>query len=266
MTYSTLASIVKYPFSSIDSNGKNKFGFFVSEKETYARIAENLGITPLDGGHTRFARHPLVYLVEAADDICYQVMDIEDAYKLKILTNDEVVTLFMGFFEEHRQAKMRETFKRVSDSNEQIAYLRAAVIGLLTKECTRVFVECEEQILRGTFEGSLIKHISERPAKAYTHCAKVALQRIYRSKDVLDVELAGFRIITMLLDLMIEAVNSPEKAYSKLLIDRVSPQYNLYAQSDYARTQAVIDYISGMTDVYALDLYRKIQGNSLPAV
>lgn len=113
---------------------------------------------------------------------------------------------------------------------------------------------------------SLIKHITERPAAAYQHCAEVSFKKIYRSRDVLDIELAGFRIISTLLELMIDAVRSPEKAYSQLLINRVSGQYNMKATALYERIQAVLDYISGMTDVFALDLYRKINGNSLPAV
>ena len=116
------------------------------------------------------------------------------------------------------------------------------------------------------FEGALIKHISERPGKAYKHCSEVSFSKIYRSRDVLDIELAGFRVINTLLELMIDAVTSPEKAYSQLLINRVSGQYNIKAPALYERVQAVLDYISGMTDVFALDLYRKINGNSLPAV
>ena len=115
-------------------------------------------------------------------------------------------------------------------------------------------------------EEALIKHISERPAKAYKHCAEVSIKKIYRSRDVLDIELAGFRVISTLLELMVDAVTSPGKAYSELLINRVSSQYNIKAPALYERIQAVLDYISGMTDVFALDLYRKINGNSLPAV
>ena len=91
-------------------------------------------------------------------------------------------------------------------------------------------------------------------------------EKIYRSRDVLDIELAGFRIISTLLELMIDAVHSPRKAYSQLLINRVSSQYNINADTLYERIQAVLDYVSGLTDVFALDLYRKINGNSLPAV
>lgn len=266
MTYSTLASIVKYPFSSSLAGKKSKFGFFVSEEESFCRIASELGLIKLNEHPFQYARHPLVYLVEAADDICYQLMDIEDAHKLKILTTTETQGLLMNFFTEERQDHIRKTFDIVSDANEQIAYLRSCVIGLLIRECTRVFVDSEKEILAGTFEGPLICHISDLPARAYRHCEEVSFKKIYRSRDVLDIELAGFRVISTLLELMIEAVTSPEKAYSKLLIDRVSGQYNIKAPALYERIQAVLDYVSGMTDVFALDLYRKINGNSLPAV
>ena len=266
LTYTTLASIVKYPFSSSLAGTKSKFGFFVSEEESFRKIATELGLILLNEHPLKYARHPLVYLVEAADDICYQMMDIEDAYKLKILTTEETKELLMTYFSEERQEHLRKTFLIVNDVNEQIAYLRSSVIGLLIRECTRVFLDHEQEILSGTFEGSLIKRIAERPAAAYKHSVEVSINKIYRSRDVLDIELAGFRIISTLLELMIDAVTSPEKAYSKLLIDRVSSQYNINSPVLYERIQAVLDYISGMTDVFALDLYRKINGNSLPAV
>lgn len=268
MTYSTLASIVKYPFSSQLAGSKSKFGFFLSEIADYRKIADELGIVRLSapGEPLRYARYPLVYLVEAADDICYQMMDIEDAHKLKLLTHEETKELYLLFFDEKRKKRIEEICRIVTDANEQIAYLRSCVIGALIKECTRVFIENEEQILEGKFEGALIKHISDPLRTAYESCSKVAYQKIYRSDLVLDIELAGFRVISTLIDLMIHAVRSPEKAYSQLLINRISGQYNVNAPTLYEKIQAVLDYISGMTDVYALDLYRKIKGNSLPAV
>lgn len=268
MTYSTLASIVKYPFSSQLAGSKSKFGFFLSEIADYRKIADELGIVRLSapGEPLRYARYPLVYLVEAADDICYQMMDIEDAHKLKLLTHEETKELYLLFFDEKRKKRIEEICRIVTDANEQIAYLRSCVIGALIKECTRVFIENEEQILEGKFEGALIKHISDPLRTAYESCSKVAYQKIYHSDLVLDIELAGFRVISTLIDLMINAVRSPEKAYSQLLINRISGQYNVNAPTLYEKIQAVLDYISGMTDVYALDLYRKIKGNSLPAV
>ena len=268
MTYSTLASIVKYPYPSILAGNKPKFGFFTTEEQDYIKIADELGIKRLssEGEPIRYARHPLVYLVEAADDICYQMMDIEDAYKLKLLTPRETKELYLLFLDEKKKERVNEVFSLVTDENEQIAYLRATVIGLLVKECTQVFTENEEAILEGTFNGTLIKHISTPLNDAYQQCTKVAVEKIYRSRDVLDIELAGFHVISTLLELMIDAVQSPEKAYSQLLINRVSSQYDINSPTLYGKIQAVLDYISGMTDVYALDLYRKIKGNSLPAV
>ena len=268
MTYSTLASIVKYPYPSILAGKKSKFGYFVSEMDDYLKIAEELGIKRLstEGEVPLYARHPLVFLVEAADDICYQMMDIEDAYKLKLLTPRETKELYQLFLSEKQKARVDEVFRLVSDENEQIAYLRATVIGILVKECTKVFMENENSILEGTFEGALIKHINAPLNEAYKRCTQVAVEKIYRSRDVLDIELAGFHVISTLLELMIDAVQSPDKAYSELLINRVSSQYDIKAPTLYGKIQAVLDYISGMTDVYALDLYRKIKGNSLPAV
>ena len=266
MTYSTLASIVKYPYSSSLAGKKSKFGFFTTEEDGFRHIADELGLIKLNEQPLKYSRHPLVYLVEAADDICYQMMDIEDAHKLKILTTEETKELLLSYFSDERKDHIRKTFNIVSDINEQIAYLRSSVIGLLIRECIQVFLDNETNILAGQFDSPLIKKISERPAQAYKHCSEVSFTKIYRSKDVLDIELAGFQVISTLLELMINAVTSPDKAYSQLLINRVSGQYNIKAPALYERIQAVLDYISGMTDVFALDLYRKINGNSLPAV
>lgn len=268
MTYSTLASIVKYPFSSDMAGSHLKFGFFRSEIEDYQRIANTLGIKKLEApeGSVRYARHPLVYLVEAADDICYEIMDIEDAHKLKIITEAETKELLLGFFEGEQLAHIKERLKTVDDINEQVVYLRSVAINCLEGECVNVFVENEEAILNGTFQGSLIDHISDLPHKAYKNCEKTSYGKIYHSKNVIDIEIAGFKVITELIDLMMHAVTHSDKAYSKLLINRVSSQYEIMAPTLYGRVMAVLDYISGMTDVFALDLYRKINGMTLPNV
>ncbi|MDO4186280.1 MAG: deoxyguanosinetriphosphate triphosphohydrolase [Bacteroidales bacterium] len=266
LTYPTLASIVKYPWSSSATQKKSKFGFFTTEVESFRKIADELGIKCKSTAPLVYARHPLVYLVEAADDICYEIMDIEDSFKLKLLSRAETFDLLMAFFKEERRAKIRQMLEKVTDENEQVAYLRARAIGLLTYECTQAFLQHEEEILAGEFEGELIDHISELPREAYRHCAAVAKQKIYRSRDVVDIEVAGFRIIGTLIDLMTDAVLSPEKAYSQLLMNRVSSQYSIRSADLFERILSVLDYISGMTDVFALDLYRKINGNSLPAV
>ena len=270
MTYSTLASIVKYPHSSLCAGKKGKFGFFCFEEEYFRRIADELGMIRLsaDGEPLRYARHPLVYLVEAADDICYEIMDIEDAHKLRILSFDETMKLLLGFFDEaHRQKIMqRITDEGITDNNEKVVYMRACAIGLLESECARTFVENEQAILDGEFVGSLIDHVSPLVRDAYKHCTNVSFERIYNSKPVLDVELSGYKIMETLMETLTEAAVSPEKFHSEQLRKRFSNQYDINSNDFETRIMAVIDFISGMTDIFALDIYQKIQGISLPIV
>ena len=265
LTYPTIASVVKYPFTALRSpNKKGKFGFFSSDKASWLRIADKLGI-PATADDV-YVRYPLVWLVEAADDICYQVMDIEDAHKLKILTFDEVKDLLLPFFTDERKQSIENTLERVTDRNEQVAYLRSCVVGTLVDACVQVFVNNEQQILEGSLTGSLMKHTDKRVADAYGHCSDVSVEKIYRAQEVLDIELAGYKIIYMLMEELIRAAFEPDKAYSRQLLQRIPQQYDIYAEDPYLKLQAMTDYVSGMTDVYALDLYRKITGMSLPMI
>jgi dGTPase len=270
MTYSTLASIVKYPYASSLAGRKGKFGFFTSEASTFQKIADEMGMICLSepGQPLRYARHPLVYLVEAADDICYEIMDLEDAHKLKILSFEETSALMLGFFDDDTRQKIRQRIddEQLTDPNEQVQYLRACVIGKLENECVGAFMDHQDEILSGTFSGSLVEHIAELPRQAYKQCTTVSKARIYRSKPVLDVELSGYHIMATLMELMVEAIEHPERYYSQQLIGRVSSQYDIESSDLETRLMAVIDYISGMTDVYALDVYQKICGISLPIV
>jgi len=270
MTYSTIASIVKYPYASSAAGKKGKFGFFQSEQDIYSRLADEMGIVRLsaDGEPLRYARHPLVYLVEAADDICYEIMDLEDAHKLKIVSFDETSQLMLGFFDEETQQHILQRIKdeQLTDPNEQIVYMRSCVIGKLENECVKAFIDHEEEILGGTFTGSLIDHISPLQRDAYKRCTKVSVARIYKSRPVLDVELSGYKIMATLMEQMVEAVMHPDRYYSQQLIGRVSSQYHIEDSNLETRLMAVIDYISGMTDVYALDVYQKINGISLPII
>lgn len=270
MTYSMLASIVKYPFASCLAGNHGKFGFFASETESYRKIADELGIfcKSAPGEPLKYARHPLVYMVEAADDICYEIMDIEDSHKLKILSFAETEHLLLSFFDEDIRQKIRQRIidEELTDENEKVVYMRASVIGKLENECVAAFLAHEEEILAGTFEGSLIDHISECQKKAYKECEKISYSKIYQSKPVLDIELSGYKIMATLMEVFVEAAVNPSRFYSKQLLRRVSSQYDIENENLEERIMAVIDYISGMTDIYALDIYQKINGISLPIV
>lgn len=271
MTYTTLASIVKYPFASaLAEKGHGKFGFFCTEADIFRRIADDLGIIrkSADGSPAEYARHPLVYLVEAADDICYEIMDIEDAHKLKIVTYEETKQLFLDFFDEKGQNHIMQRIhdEEITDDNEKVIYMRACVINALERACVDTFMRHEDEIMSGEFSGSLIDSIDDRLVKAYRNCTELSKKKIYKSKPVLDVELSGFKIMDSLMEVMTEAAVNPQRFYSRQLISRVSSQYDISAPDLETRIMAVIDYISGMTDVYALDIYQKINGISLPIV
>lgn len=264
MTYSSLASIVKYPWTSLMAGEKGKFGFFTSEEENYRRVANELGIPEIAPGV--FARHPFVYLMEAADDICYQIMDIEDAHRLRILSTDEVRTLFLDFYEQPDRNRMERALSHLDDPNEQVGYLRSNVIGSMVGSCAAAFADNEDLMLEGEMLRPLVQLMEGRLCEAYSRCSEIAKARIYNAPDVVDVDIAGNRILTYLMDVLMDAVLHQDRNSSQLMLLKMPRQYEVRAESLYERIQSVLDHVSGMTDVYALDLFRKLNGHSLPAV
>lgn len=267
LTLTTVAAIVKYPYAS-GTEGLKKYGFFQSEKATYLDLAERLGLQEQADRPGVFARHPLVYLVEAADDICYQIMDIEDAHKLGILSTGETRDLLLAFFDPKLEADALEriaaTCREVTDTNEQIAFIRAWVIGKLVKLCTAIFIEQHETILAGRFKGALIDRLSGCAATAMAACARTGYEVIYCHPKVVEIEIAGFRILGSLLKEFTHAVMHPEEHLSRLLLPFIPLQYRVGTDAAVEqKIQTVLDFVSGMTDVYALDLYRKINGSNV---
>ena len=269
LTYSTLAGIVKYPYES-ELTVKPKFGFFQSEKEDYKKIANQLEIDSKPGNSESFCRHPLVYLVEAADDICYQIMDLEDAFKLRILSYVETKNLYLGFYDTETDKKYIEninaTLTRVTDKNEQISYLRAGVIGKLIYECIGNFAENLEKIVAGNFEGSLIGFLKGKQAEAMNVVKQISYSQVYNHRSVVEIEIAGYKIIGTLLEEFVGAIMNPKDMYSKKILSLLPDQFKTGSDSVYLKIQSIVDFVSGMTDVFALDLYRKIKGISLPGV
>lgn len=268
LTYTTLASMVKYPFESLAAT-KPKFGFFQSEKDTWLRFSEELGIPVVSQYPLKYHRHPLVYLVEAADDICYQVMDVEDAFRLGILSYEETLSLFMEFHADSGDEiheYIAQTMRKVTDSNEQISYLRAGVIGKLTNACFDVFAGNYEQIMEGTFTGTLLKNSSPSVLNAMKKVQEVSVSKIYNHRTVVEIEIAGYKIIGTLMEELCGAIMNPGSPLSEKILMLLPSQYRLSDDTTYSKVQSVVDFISGMTDVYALDLYRKIKGISLPEI
>jgi dGTPase len=268
LTYTSLASIVKYPFESTAAT-MQKFGFFQTEKATWLKMAEEMQIPVASENPLSGCRHPLVFLVEAADDICYQIMDVEDAFKLGILSYEITRQLLMAFHSnssKHRLREIDKTLNTVSDPNEQISYLRAGVIGKLTRECSYVFEKNHESILEGSFRSSLLKNINPDLLDAMKNIQDISFSDIYNHRTVVEIEIAGYKILGTLLEEFIGALMSPGNPLSQKILLLIPDQYEPSSGSTYHKIQAAIDFITGMTDVYALDLYRKIKGISLPEV
>ncbi|MDR1756258.1 MAG: dNTP triphosphohydrolase [Culturomica sp.] len=269
MTYTTLASIVKYPYESKAASGGHKYGFFQSEKEIFREVAEALGLKQISNAPLHYVRHPLVLLVEAADDICYQIMDIEDSHKMRILSYDETIAILENFYDKNEDREdlkiINRTFRIVTDKNERIAFLRAGIINKLINACAAIFCENYDDILSGDFRSGLIKNLSGAGKAAYDQCTALAYERIYHTDIVTQIQIAGFKILGTILKEYTDAVLKPETYYARNLLSVMPGQYRVGKEdSMYTKIQTVVDYVSGMTDSYALNLYRKIKGIELP--
>ncbi len=266
LTYASLGTMVKYPWHSLSAGKKKKFGYFQTEQDTFRDIMHQLEIPLSDGSEDKYARHPLVFLMEAADDICYQVMDIEDAQKLNILTRERVHELFMDFFvadEDGRIDKIKATLKEVTDTNEQIAFLRAMVIGKLTHAASGVFADHYESIMAGGFTGKLLDHIAPSLDAAMKKCEQVSLNEVYRHPSVVKIEISGYNVLGSLLEEFYGAIMSADQDYSRKILSLMPGQYHPQQDLPYLKARAVVDFISGMTDVYAVDLFKQIRGVEL---
>ena len=274
LTFTSLASIVKYPCTAANGFQKEKgiyakkSGFFDTEINTYRTIAQTLGIPEMEPNV--FARHPFVYLVEAADDICYRVIDLEDAHRLGIISLDTFKSLLLPFFENtsayNAKDKVLEKLARISDPNQQAQYIRASWIGLMIGKMVDLFMAHEQELLSGTLHKDLLACLPHEQCALINHINTFSYNNIYNHKAVVEIELSGFHIIGELLKHFVHAVLQPQEAKSEkllLLIPKQFPIDTKQGASLYHNLQSVVDYVAGMTDLFAIDLYRKITGISI---
>jgi dGTPase len=277
LTYATLASIVKYPSDSLSGFNKQqlvtkKSGFFDSEIETYKHIAKELGIPRLDDSKNIFARHPFVYLVEAADDICYRIIDFEDAHRLNIISIDTIKELFLQFFENETgydaRERVEQVFNDINDHNQRVQFLRAKLINLLINRVTNVFMEKEAELLQGTLQKSLIDYLPDSELKLMKSIDEFSIEHIYNHRSVVEIEIAGYNVIGGLLKEFFAAVTNPKSAKSKKLLQLISQQFIITGEPNrlYNDIQSVVDFIAGMTDLFAVDVFRKITGIEFPQI
>lgn len=273
LTYSTLASIVKYPCESIASRPKGekinrkKYGYFDSEKETYAAIAQQLGIVKEQDDPMVYARYPLVYLVEAADDICYNIIDLEDAHRLSILSHEKVKELMLNLLAEDKDYDdIITSLAGIDDENDKIAYLRGKCINTLIWKSVDVFWNNREAILNGTYNKSLSGGITGKTADAFEAIEKISIEKIYNYHTVVEIEVAGYQVIGGLLEEFVPAVLEAKSHYHKKLLALMPMQFHTEKGDTYSKIQSVVDFVSGMTDLYAIEMYRKIKGISIPTI
>ncbi|MGI6478700.1 MAG: dGTP triphosphohydrolase [Salinivirgaceae bacterium] len=258
LTYATLGTIIKYPYSS--TAGKTKYGYFDSETDAFNLIVNETGLNI----NNSVVRHPLVYLVEAADDISYLIMDIEDAHRLGIIDTKTVFNYLLPFLDQHD--KIKQKFQQQSATlidSEKIAYLRSVVINILVNNCYQIFIKNYALIMSGRFEGSLANKLSDNIKPSLDNCKQLGINKIYNDSGVTKLEISGHRILSTLLQCYVEAVIEPQKPYSNLLLSTVPEQY--YPTGTlYEKIRLVIDFLSSMTDIQAVKLYRELMGIDIP--
>ena len=271
LTYSTLAAVTKYPRESLINNQNRslqnkayrKYGFFQAEKEIFKEVADKTGLDFVVNKKTYWwRRHPLAFLVEAADDICYSVMDLEDGFMLGLISFRETEELLIPLISKQGLRNYRD-----KDERDRIGYLRAIAINELVNELARVFLDEEKNILAGKFENELISEIKR--ANALKRIKDISVTRIYKSRSVVEREVAGYEVLGGLLDTFIDSYNeafekkisAKNKSVFALLPKRISDDI---PNELYQRLIRIIDFVSGMTDSFAVSLFRKIKGISLP--
>jgi dGTPase len=271
LTYATLGAFTKYPCPSQFSNrdkqkrSQKKYGFFQTEKPIFDEVATQLELKQVLPGV--WNRHPLAFLVEAADDICYSIIDLEDGCSLGLVNYTEAKDLFESVITTSK-SKLGK-LDMINNQAEKIGYLRALAIADLMGECTALFLEHEKDILQGKFDQALC---DECPSKmALKQIIKLSVEKIYCARSVVEIEAAGHEVLPGLLDeftkagvyLMEQKVSRKYSNLQKLLPSEVIFAIKSTSDNHYLMLRTVVDFISGMTDRHAISLYRKIKGMSL---
>jgi dGTPase len=271
LTFATLGAFTKYPHASqiapVEHQGTSlkKFGFFQTEREHFKAIADQCGL--IRRGPECWARHPLVFLVEAADDVCYRLVDFEDGVRLGHLTYEEVRDAFCNILPAHRQPRDLTT---MSSKKAAIEMMRAMAIGECLSQCANLFLQKEAEILEGTFDAPLVDAIPA--AAALKEIQKRSRETIYATDRGVQIEIAGYEVLGGLLDIFVSAINDlAEKgdgaAHRSHKLARQLPAECIRAAREsgpYERLMRLLDFVSGMTDRFAVTLFRRVTGIALP--
>ena len=264
LSYATLGTFIKYPKESLPIKPSNhvsdkKFGFFQSEKEKFQDIALELGLVKRSSKDISYSRHPLTYLVEAADDICYTVIDFEDGINLGLIQEEYALEYLIKLVKDSINTK---TYNALTNSNDRVSYLRALAINTLIKEAAKVFLNNEELILNGNFPHALLDKCSFEAQ--INDIINLSIEKVYQSKEVVDKEIVGYEVISKLLNTITTAVNNNYKgeptSYDKLILKILPETIDFSNDTLYIRLLNVCHFVASLSDSRAILLYKKIAG------
>ncbi len=268
LSYATLGAFMKYPKESLPKKptkhiADKKFGFFQSEKDGFKEVAEELGlIQTRDGENTSFSRHPLTYLVEAADDICYTIIDFEDGINLGLISEDFALEYLIKLVKNSINTKKYNSLKYKED---RLSYLRALAIGTLIQDAIDVFIDNEEAILDGSFDVSLMDKSNYQAQ--ITDIISLSIDKIYQSQEVVEKEIAGYKIIADILDVYITALTRKKEGnasnYDKLMLQTLPEFYSQTDKSIYQILLSTCCYVASLSDSAAVHIHNKIMGKQL---
>lgn len=268
LSYATLGAFMKYPKESLPKKPSSrisdkKFGVFQENKNFFIEVAEELGL--INSGtldDLSFLRHPFAFLVEAADDICYTIIDFEDGINLGLISEDFALEYLINLVRDNINT---QKYNSLQTTKDRVSYLRALAIGNLINEAAKIFISNEPFILSGNFHRSLLD--KSKYEAQINDIIQLSIDKIYQSKEVVEKEIAGYKVIGDLLDVFIRAVNNTHNDsasnYDKLIL-MLLPNKNLGIKNDlYGRILDICSTVSLFSDSYAIQLHKKIQGIDL---
>ncbi len=268
LSYATLGAFMKYPKESLPKKptkhiADKKFGFFQSEKDGFKEVAEELGLLQTrEGKDISFSRHPLTYLVEAADDICYTIIDFEDGINLGLISEDYALEYLIKLVKDSINTQKYNSLKYKED---RLSYLRALAIGTLIQDAVDIFLENEEAILDGSFNVSLLD--KSKYEAQITDIISLSINKIYQSQEVIEKEIAGYKIISDILDVYTTALirTKEDKAsnYDKLMVSTLPQFYQKTEVSVYTILLNTCCYVASLSDSAAVHIHNKIMGKQL---
>ena len=268
LSYATLGAFTKYPKESLPKKptshiADKKYGFFQSEKNLFEDIANELGIVKRgESDDISYCRHPLVYLVEAADDICYTIIDFEDGINLGLIQEEFALEYLINLVRDSIQTK---TYNALQNTQDRLSYLRSLAINTLIGEAVDVFMKHEEAILAGEFSKALMDHSTYEAQ--ITDIITLSIEKVYQSAEVIDKEIVGYKVIHELLNVFTKAVvnnlNGEPSNFDKLILKSIKQDVDLDIDNLYDCLLSVCFYVSKMSDGNAMMTYQKLKGNHL---